>query len=122
MAGNQGGDPFLDRWATVGHCGTCITQITMIYANQNILIIGLGVSGRAAASFLLKHGAKVIGVDRDRDLLLNHVELEELKQKGLQVSHESEKLDMGHLILLSSLPECHRPIPFIVQLMKPISR
>lgn len=71
---------------------------------KKVMIIGLGVSGRAAASFLLKRGAQVVGVDRDRDLLLNHMQLGALRQQGLQVCHESEPLEIETFDLVIASP------------------
>ena len=36
---------------------------------KSVLVIGLGISGRSAAAFLLSHGAIVAGVDQNNELL-----------------------------------------------------
>lgn len=66
----------------------------MMYQGRNVLVIGLGLSGRAAAAFLLRRGARVHGVDRDKELLASHEEIQMLCSKGFQTSHENEDLDV----------------------------
>ncbi len=75
----------------------------MIDQNQKVLIIGLGASGRAAARFLLHRGVEVWGTDQNRDHLLKHAEVLQLKSEGLHAQHESEPLDIAgfHLIVVS---------------------
>ena len=36
---------------------------------KKVLVVGLGISGRSAAQFLLKRGASVVGVDQNREVL-----------------------------------------------------
>ena len=48
------------------------------------IVLGLGLSGLAAAEFLLKQGVSVLGVDGNRSLL------DSLKEKGMRCCHESE--------------------------------
>ncbi len=63
--------------------------------DEKFLVIGLGISGRAAARFLLKRGAFVVAVDRDRELLEKHTEVALLKERGLKAFHESESIDLS---------------------------
>lgn len=65
-----------------------------MYQSLNVLVIGLGLSGRAAAAFLLKRGARVHGVDRDRELLATHAEIQNLYKQGFSASLENEPLDV----------------------------
>lgn len=58
--------------------------------NKKVLVIGLGLSGRSAAHFLLNRGAEVWGVDRNQEMLLKHSDILALKQKGLVAKHETE--------------------------------
>ncbi len=87
------------------------------FVNKKALVLGMGVSGRSAAEFLLAHGASVLGVDGNRSHLENHPEINDLKQKGLRVEHEEavngiESMDF--LILSPGIPETHP----LVQLAK----
>ncbi len=51
---------------------------------EETIVLGLGLSGLAAAEFLLKQGVSVLGVDGNRALL------DSLKEKGMRCCHESE--------------------------------
>jgi UDP-N-acetylmuramoylalanine--D-glutamate ligase len=42
---------------------------------RSVLVVGLGLSGRAAAAFLLKRGAAVSAVDHNTELLASHPEI-----------------------------------------------
>lgn len=55
---------------------------------QRILVLGLGVSGRSAAVFLMQQGAEVWGVDSNRDLLQQNPELQLLQQQGLKTASD----------------------------------
>lgn len=57
---------------------------------KKILVLGLGISGRAAASFLLQQGAQVIGTDQKLQTLLSHPDLIRCRQAGLQLLSEEE--------------------------------
>lgn len=61
----------------------------MSYLNKRVLVIGLGISGRSAAGFLLRRGAVVTGVDQNPKVLTENGEVVALKQKGLIVDHPS---------------------------------
>ena len=58
----------------------------MSYQNQSVLVIGLGLSGQAAAEFLLRRGARVHAIDTART-------------EGLQASAESLR-KLGALVTL----------------------
>jgi UDP-N-acetylmuramoylalanine--D-glutamate ligase len=64
-----------------------------IYQSKKALIIGLGISGRSAAKFLLKQGAQVLGVDQNKALLENDCDIQLLRSQGLSTAHESAELD-----------------------------
>ena len=63
--------------------------------NKRILIIGLGISGRSAANFLLEQGANVFGVDGNQKHLNENEELINLRRNGLITAHESAALDLN---------------------------
>lgn len=76
----------------------------MMYQGRNVLVIGLGISGRAAASFLLKRGARVHGVDRDQNLLTTHAEIQQLYDQGFSAGLESEPCDVSSFDLVVVSP------------------
>lgn len=55
--------------------------------NENVIVLGLGVSGRSAAEFLISHGANVIGVDRNPELVT--------PVKGMKSVKETTALDFN---------------------------
>lgn len=77
---------------------------------KKVLIIGLGISGRAAANFLLKKGVHVLAVDRNRELLNTNQSIATLCQEGLKVAHDSDPIDMAHIdavVLSPGIPPEH---------------
>ncbi|WP_075883214.1 UDP-N-acetylmuramoyl-L-alanine--D-glutamate ligase [Candidatus Protochlamydia sp. W-9] len=74
------------------------------YFGKKALIIGLGVSGRAAASFLQTSGVKVLGVDRNYLQLENQPEILELKAKGLIIQADCETMDLKTFDLIVVSP------------------
>lgn len=82
----------------------------MNYSGKEVLVIGLGLSGRAAAGFLLKRGAKVVAVDRDIQKLSQETEVQTLCQQGLQARHDSEALalaDFDSVVVSPGVPQSH---------------
>ncbi len=78
--------------------------------DQKILVIGLGISGRSAAEFLLKKGYTVWGVDKNYEHLQHSSEVAVLVQKGMQISQDSEKLDLkqfNKVVLSPGVPQTH---------------
>lgn len=72
--------------------------------------MGMGISGRSAAEFLQAYGAAVHGVDRDADLLINHLEIQSLKDKGLTVCIETEPQNIvqyDFIVLSPGVPSNH---------------
>jgi UDP-N-acetylmuramoylalanine--D-glutamate ligase len=59
-------------------------------ANKKVLVIGLGLSGRAAVKFLLTKQAQVYAVDQNKELINKHSEIEELIKQGLVALHDKE--------------------------------
>ena len=74
------------------------------YHDKNVLVIGLGISGRAAAQFLLHQKAKVRGVDKNAELLQNNEILAALRPQGLLTSHENQDLDIRQFDLVVASP------------------
>lgn len=77
---------------------------------EKILVIGLGVTGKAAAAFLLRKGFSVIGVDKKEIQLQDFPEL-----KGLEIGSESDLNlldDVAQVILSPGIPSHH---PLVVK-------
>lgn len=71
---------------------------------KHVLIIGMGLSGRSAAQFLLRRGIKVMAVDQNWSLLDPQGELKELHAAGLILKHESESLNFDAIDLVVVSP------------------
>ena len=56
------------------------------------LVFGLGVSGIAAAKFLLKQGETVLGIDSHHSHLETSQEIDALKAQGMNVQHDSDPI------------------------------
>lgn len=80
-----------------------------MYEGKKSLIIGLGISGRAAAGFLLNQGASVKGVDRNYPSIQSLPAIIELQKKGLELGDEaSESVDSYDFIVVSpGIPQDH---------------
>ncbi len=85
------------------------------FQNKRVLVIGLGLSGRASSHFLLKQGASVYGVDRSQELLDTNLELSNLRKNGLQVAHESIDLDIKAFDLVVASPGVPQSHPLWVK-------
>lgn len=80
-----------------------------LYRDKNILVVGLGVSGQAAAYYLLKNGAKVVGVDRNVAELMERPLLISMRALGLDVRpdamHDLHPYDL--IIISPGIPPTH---------------
>ena len=65
------------------------------------LILGLGVSGMAAARFLMKQGRHVLGVDGSFSVV------DDLQAKGIQCQHDSAAIDWNEIDRVVSSPGIH---------------
>jgi len=74
------------------------------YFNKKVLIIGLGLSGRSAAQFLLNQNASVIGVDRQISAICQLTEMENLKQRGMETAHDSLEVNFSSIDLVILSP------------------
>ena len=92
------------------------------YRNQSVLIVGLGVSGRSAAYFLLGQGAVVTGIDRDLSVLMSHPEIISLITRGLKFASEDLScLNEFDLIVMSpGIPPTHPIYQPIKRQNKPV--
>lgn len=74
------------------------------------IVLGLGVSGRAAASFLQKLGKEVCGVDHNETFLKEHPEILALQKNGLVVYSENEKISLSlqdKMVVSPGIPSSH---------------
>lgn len=77
---------------------------------RRTIVIGLGLSGRAAAGLLLKQNEEVWGVDRDAALLETHAEIIALREKGLRTFVEGEPFAFcktDRIVLSPGIPPAH---------------
>ncbi|MBA2369198.1 MAG: UDP-N-acetylmuramoyl-L-alanine--D-glutamate ligase [Candidatus Protochlamydia sp.] len=86
-----------------------------LYKGKKVLVIGMGLSGRSAATFLLQQGAQVIGIDRDSALLKNNPQILKLKEAGLSVQHENEIDSLASFNLAILSPGISRTHPIVQQ-------
>ncbi len=80
------------------------------YQGKRALIIGLGISGRAAAHFLIQQDAHVHGVDSNRALLEEHQELIALRQKGVITQYDQDIQAISHfdfIVVSPGIPQTH---------------
>lgn len=82
---------------------------------KKILVLGLGISGRAAANFLLKKGISVHGLDSNQTLLYSHPEIASLQQKGLTYSYDYEKIDLDSYDTVIVSPGVSRQHPLYIK-------
>lgn len=78
--------------------------------NKNVAVLGMGVSGKAASEFLLHQGARVTGIDKNKERLAADSEIVALKEKGLKtlVEEEVTSAQAFDLIVTSpGIPETH---------------
>jgi len=81
--------------------------------NKNVLVVGLGISGRSAANFLIRRGALVDAVDCNRKLLENDDNIAALSTLGVSCCHEDDikSIENYDLIVVSpGIPGTHRLI------------
>ncbi len=83
-------------------------EIRVFY--KNALMVGLGLSGRSAAHFLLKRGVNVSAIDKNRDTIKEIDEVKKLIQSGLKLYSENHLPDIHayDLIVVSpGIPPLH---------------
>src|SRR5579872_7409152 len=76
---------------------------------KKTLVIGLGISGRSAASFLLEKGVRVIGVDRKVAAL--KPSLQPLLERGLEIYSDEIPLSFSEIelvVLSPGVPPTHQ--------------
>lgn len=73
-------------------------------ANVKTLVIGLGISGRAAAGFLLRKGAIVTGVDQNRQVIAENQEVAALCVAGMRAFTADQITQIDHFDLIVVSP------------------
>lgn len=71
---------------------------------KNVLVVGMGVSGRSAAEFLIGKGANVSAVDQNFHNLTQNFEILSLKENGLKFFSEDIDLKISQFDLLVISP------------------
>lgn len=86
----------------------------MVIKNYNgkvVLVLGLGVSGRSAAEFLLDRGAHVVGLDHNAETLRENKEVAGLGKKGLKTFLDTEPIASDSFDLIIASPGVPRTHP-----------
>lgn len=74
---------------------------------KTIVILGLGISGKASAAFLLAKGERVIGADRNADRMKGDSSIVRLMQQGMELVSDDAKIDSNQIILSPGIPSTH---------------
>lgn len=65
---------------------------------EKVLVLGMGLSGRSAAKFLLSKGVTVFGFDQNQTLLNENEEIASMRLKGLVTLSLDDYVDMSQFI------------------------
>lgn len=76
----------------------------MLNQMRKVIVLGLGVSGKAAAGFLMAKGYEVIGVDCNVAKLKEDPQFKNLSEKGLVVFGEGAPIDLSEIAFLILSP------------------
>ncbi len=79
----------------------------MEFTGKKALVIGLGISGRAACRFLLRAGADVTAYDQKASLIAGETEVKELVSSGLKLTGSLECVDTDFLIPSPGIAKTH---------------
>ena len=74
---------------------------------RKILILGLGISGKSAAAFLLQQNCDVIAIDQKADTLRHHADVVPLLAQGLILCTDHPLQNIDQLILSPGIPLTH---------------
>ncbi|MCX6990856.1 MAG: UDP-N-acetylmuramoyl-L-alanine--D-glutamate ligase [Chlamydiae bacterium] len=77
---------------------------------KKLLVIGMGVSGRASAELLLARGSTVIGVDTNAEALASLQEIQSLEGRGVFVFSDKEPIDISsfdEIVISPGIPSTH---------------
>ena len=82
---------------------------------KRVLVLGLGLSGQSAASFLLKRGAEIVGADNKLELLTTHPQIIELQSRGMKMISDRQPHDLSNFDLLVVSPGVAATHPYCIQ-------
>src|SRR4051812_11224793 len=86
-------------------------QMTHPLSGKKVLVVGLGISGRSAAHFLLKRGVSVFGVDSNKAVVEGeHAEIAQLRQQGMTISYDHLPCDLRQfngVVISPGVPSTH---------------
>lgn len=71
---------------------------------KHVLVVGLGISGKSAAAFLLSKGVSVNGIDRNASTMENDPDIIQLMKDGLSIQPESDLKDLRPYDLIIASP------------------
>jgi UDP-N-acetylmuramoylalanine--D-glutamate ligase len=76
---------------------------------KKAVVIGLGVSGRAAAEFLLKRNYRVVAFEKNEEVISSHPEIQRLRDVGLIALPEASQWEESFDLLIPSpgVPHIH---------------
>ncbi len=95
----------------------------MSFVRKTALILGLGVSGRSMASYLLKKGYQIICLDKHAKKLEQDPSVRELLKEGIQLFEEGTPLDLRQfdfIIPSPGIPQNHPELNLSRSLNLPI--
>lgn len=71
---------------------------------ENVLVVGLGISGKAAAALLLKNRKKVVGTDDKIKNIRSSEEIKDLERQGLVIQEPKNLIQMQNVDLVVVSP------------------
>lgn len=84
---------------------------------KQALVLGLGISGKAAAKWLLMQNHRVIGADQRFEALENDPEIVQLLEKGLTLVSDQTDLDFSSISLVILSPGIPLKHPLVARAM-----
>lgn len=67
------------------------------YSGQQALVLGLGESGLAASHYLVRRGARVLGLDKNPGKILESLQGAALEKKGVVIKSDGEQVDLKNI-------------------------
>jgi len=83
-----------------------------------VLVLGLGLSGQAAVSFLLRRGARVVGADSKIGKLVEDASIAELCAEGMKAIHDGASCDINEFDLLVVSPGIPTTHPYYQEALR----
>ncbi len=98
----------MDYWPIFSYSGSGVVKISM----KRTVIIGLGISGRSAAAFLLKQKKEVVAVDRNWEELSKDTKIHVLMDQGMELFPDTKKIDFSsvEMVVLSPGVSPYHPL------------